>query len=275
MTGSCHECYEHQRNSTRRNYGNFVTQPTYDGSSQGAGQTQASDYSCGGLNERPVRTPDRTYQPDGYQVEAQMSYPSPQQGETQSSQIPSYGYARQLHRARFVARPSRLQAPSDRQNDNRSVNNFSDPSPYELEVSLSNKESFRVNSRNLTATPNVPINNSDNAPSVGEHQEGTRDNTGNNRSERPHRQSRRGNMEIMDRLPRPAPGPRDGERPPVNDRVAALRGGRRARSSKSTRPTSSPVDRSMTISPLTESDLSAPFVRVPEYDEYPEYPPFI
>ncbi|KAG8350801.1 hypothetical protein FVEN_g11106 [Fusarium venenatum] len=308
MTGSCHECDEHQRNSTRRDYGNFVTQSSYGvESSQGAGQTQASDYSCGGLNERPVRTPDRTYQPNGYQAEeAQMSYPSPQQRETRSLQIPSYGYARQIHRARFVAQPSRLQvshgrdgieliniqAPSNRQNNNRSVNNFSDPSPYELEVSLRNRESLRVKSRNLTATPHrthsepslhelqVSPSNSDNARSVSEHQEDTQDDTGNNRSGRPRHQFRRGNMDVMDRLPRPAPSPIDGERPPVNNRVAALRGERRTRSSRPSRPsrpsrTNSPVDRSQTVSPLTESDLSAPFVHIPEYDEYPEYPPFI
>ncbi|KAM0237947.1 hypothetical protein ACHAPO_003822 [Fusarium lateritium] len=296
MTGSCHVCDKYQRNNTRRDYGNFVTQSSYGvESSQGAGQTQASDYSCGGLNERPVRTPDRTYQPDGYQAEAQMSYPSPQQRETGSLQIPSYGYARQLHRARFVAQPSRLQAPSNRQNNNRSVNNFSDPSPYELEVSFGNRESFRVKSRNLTATPRrthtepsqhelqVSPSNSGNARSLSEHQEGTRDDTGNNRSERPRHQFRRGNMDVMDRLPRPAPSPIDGERPPVNNRVAALRGERRTRSSKSSKPSRPsrpsrpdlPVDRSQTVSPLTESDLSAPFVHIPEYDEYPEYPPFI
>ncbi|RGP70617.1 hypothetical protein FSPOR_3918 [Fusarium sporotrichioides] len=251
MTGSCRYCDEHQRNSTRRNYGNFITQPIYGvGSSQETIQTQVSDYSCGGLNERPVRAPERSYQPGGYRAQDQMSYPSPQQREPGSSQIPSYGYARRLHRARFVSQPSRLQSPSNRQNHNRSANNFSDPSPYELQVSLNNNGSVR---------------------SVSEHQDGTGDDTDNSRSERPRRHARRGRMDVMDRLPRPAPEPVDGERPPVHNRVAALRGERRAKSSRSR----SPIDRSQAVSPLTESDLRAPFVPIPEYDEYPERPPYI
>lgn len=289
VIGSCRDCIEHQMNITRGEYGNFVTQPMSSvGGSQGASQTQAPDYSCGGLNERPVRAPERSYQPDGYQPEDQMSYPAPEQSAPEYSGIPSYGYAKQLYRSRFLGQPSRLQVshgrdgieltnlqlPSNRQNKNRSVNNFLDPSPYELQVS---SESSRVESESLRATSHdirtdpspyelqASLSNSDSVGSTSGDQEGNQDNTGN--KGRPRRRARRGNMNVMDRLPRPASEPRDCERPPVHDRVAALRGERRCR------PTSrSSIGRSQAVSPLTESDLRAPFVPIPEHDEYPEYP---
>ncbi|KAM0305529.1 hypothetical protein HYE67_008544 [Fusarium culmorum] len=277
MIGSCRDCIEHQMNTTRGKYGNFVTQPMSSvGGARGASQTQASDYSCGGLNERPVRAPERSYQPDGYQPEDQMSYPALEQSAPESSGIPSYGYAKQLYRSRFLGQPSRLQLPSNCQNKNRSVNNFLDPSPYELQVSSESSrvesESPRATSHDIRAEPSpyelqASLSNSDSVGSTSGDQEGNQDNTGN--KGRPRRRARRGNMDVMDRLPRPAPEPRDSERPPVHDRVAALRGERRGR------PTSrSSIGRSQAVSPLTESDLRAPFVPIPEHDEYPEYPEY-
>ncbi|QPC75084.1 hypothetical protein HYE68_005836 [Fusarium pseudograminearum] len=289
MTGSCRDCIEQQRNITRGHYGNFVTQPTCGvGGSRGVSQAQASDYSCGGLNERPVRAPERSYQPGGYQPEDQMSYSAPEQSAPESSGIPSYGYAKQLYRARFLGQPSRLQVshgrdgieltnlqlPSNRQNNNRSVNNFSDPSPYELQVSNESShvesESTRATSHDIRTEPSpyelqASLSKSNNVRTTS----GNQDNTSNRRRPRRHarRRARRGNMDVMDRLPRPAPEPRDGERPPVHDRVAALRGERRGRSMSR-----SSIGRSQAVSPLTESDLRAPFVPIPEHDEYPEYP---
>ncbi|CZS75834.1 hypothetical protein SNK03_000705 [Fusarium graminearum] len=199
-------------NITRGEYGNFVTQPMSSvGGSQGASQTQAPDYSCGGLNERPVRAPERSYQPDGYQPEDQMSYPAPEQSAPEYSGIPSYGYAKQLYRSRFLGQPSRLQLPSNRQNKNRSVNNFLDPSPYELQVSSESSrvesESLRATSHDIRADPSpyelqASLSNSDSVGSTSGDQEGNQDNTGN--KGRPRRRARRGNMNVMDRLPRPA-----------------------------------------------------------------------
>ncbi|RGP79738.1 hypothetical protein FLONG3_2182 [Fusarium longipes] len=263
MRGLCHECDNRQRSNNRRDYGNFNSQ-----SAPGVRQTQASDYSCGGLNESPVRAPDRSYQPGGYRAEAQMSYSSPQPRAPGSSQTPSYGYARRLHRDRFVGQPSRLQA-SNRQNSNGSTSIFSEPSPYELQVYFSNSD----NSHPEDANPRAGTSNEEPSPyelqvSLG-NSDGPYPENGSPRATTSNSSSsaRRGNMDIMDRLPRPAPESSHSKRRPVPRRVAALRGERSVKPSKS----SSPIDRSQTVSPLTESDLRAPHVSIPEYDEYPEY----
>jgi hypothetical protein len=245
-----------------------------------------------------VRAPDRSYQPDGYQAQAQMSYSAPQQRAPGSSQIPSYGYARRLHHARFVGQPSRLQVSHGRDGieltnlqasnsqNSGSTSNFSDPSPYELQVSLSNSGNPRSESRSPRAAPRniraepspyelqASLSNNDNSHSVDERQEGAQDNTsrsGGPRRQRARRHAHRGNMDIMDRLPRPAPEPRHYERRPVPRRVAALQGERSVDFLQSR----SPIDRAQTVSPLSESDLRAPFVPIPEYDEYPEHPEYI
>ncbi|KAF5241210.1 hypothetical protein FAUST_3892 [Fusarium austroamericanum] len=233
VIGSCRDCIEHQMNTTRGKYGNFVTQPMSSvGGSRGASQTQASDYSCGGLNEHSGFLPTDT--------------PSNSIVLVFLASLPDY----------------------------RSVNNFLDPSPYELQVSSESSrvesESLRATSHDIRAEPSpyelqASLSNSDSVGSTSRDQEGNQDNTGN--KGRPRRRARRGNMDVMDRLPRPAPEPRDCERPPVHDRVAALRGERRCRSTSR-----SSIGRSQAVSPLTESDLRAPFVPIPEHDEYPEYP---
>ncbi|KAL4730566.1 hypothetical protein ACLX1H_002602 [Fusarium chlamydosporum] len=294
MRGLCRDCDERQRNNVRRDYGDFTSQPAHGAESS---QMQASDYSSGGLNEPPVRSPEQSYQPHGYQAQVQMNYSSPQPRAPGSSQIPSYGYARRLHHARFVGQPSRQ--PSNRQNTSEStISSSSDPSAYELQVSLGDRDSFRSeNGRPRAAPRNVrpepspyelqtSLSNSDTVHPVGQRERVTQDNNNNNnnntdiprgrsRRRRPRRHnavrdSRRGNLDVMDRLPRPAPEPRNYDRP-VPRRVATLRGERPANLSLP----SSPIDRADTVSPLTESDLRAPEVQIPEYDEYPEYPEFI
>nr|CEG04706.1 unnamed protein product [Fusarium clavum] len=288
--GMCDSCNKRNQQNTRRDYGGFTAQETHGvGSSRGMEQLQASDYSCGGLNEPPLRSPENSYQPQaypaqGHQPQAQTNNPSQPSRALGSRALdsgeapqPGYGYARALHYQRFVSQPSRQ--PSNLQHSNRNAfansNGFinsSEPTPYEIQATAGSRDSILSENgrspaqrtlRPLTPVPSPQelehyLNNSDSVDSLSAAAKKT---TGSRTRRRPRKFGTRGNLDIMDRLPRPAPRPGHCERIPVPSRVAALR--------REHCPSS--IDRSQTVSPLTESDLRAPFVPIPLYDEYPEY----
>ncbi|KAJ4137584.1 hypothetical protein NW768_003172 [Fusarium equiseti] len=308
--GMCDACNKRNQQSTRRNYGGFTAQSTHGvGTSRGMEQVQASinpwrqiqpsDYSCGGLNEPPMRSPENSYQPQayptqGHQPQAQADNPSQPHKTLGSRALVSgdaprsgYGYARALHYQRFVSQPARQVShgpdgieltnlqPSNLRHSNRNAfansNGFinsSDPTPYEIQATVGSRDSILSENgrsparRTLTPIPSpheleYSLNNSDSVDSLSAAAKKT---TRVRTRRRPRKFGTRGNLDIMDRLPRPAPEPGHCERIPVPSRVATLR-----------REHGSSIDRSQTVSPLTESDLRAPFVPIPLYDEYPEY----
>ncbi|RBR08172.1 uncharacterized protein FIESC28_10364 [Fusarium coffeatum] len=310
--GMCDSCTKRNQQNTRRDYGGFTAQLTAQltqgvGSSRGMAQVQASvypweqiqpsDYSCGGQNEPPVRSPENSYQPrayptQGHQHQAQANNPSqPDRAlgsralESEETPRPGYGYARALQYQRYVSQPSRqvshgpdgieltnLQPSNLRHSNSNGFVNSSEPSPYEIEATVGRRDSIlSENGRapaQRTRRPLSPIpspheleyslNNSDSVDSLSAAAKKT---TSSRTRRRPKKSGTRGNLEIKDKLPRPAPNPGHCEQNPVPRRVATLR--------REHGPSS--IDRSQTVSPLTESDLRAPFVPIPEHDEYPEH----
>ncbi|KAJ4016630.1 hypothetical protein NW752_003757 [Fusarium irregulare] len=328
--GMCDSCTKRNQQNTRRDYGGFTAQLTaqltqsaessrdmaqVQASVYPWGQIQPSDYSCGGLNVPPMRSPENSYQPQayptqGHQHQAQANNP-PQPNRALGSRAlgseeaprPGYGYARALQYQRYVSQPSR-QPSNHRHSNSNSFVNSSEPSPYEIQATVGRRDSILSENgrapaqrtrRPLSPIPSpyeieatvgrrdsilsengrapaqhtrrplspIPsphelehsLNNSDSVDSLSAAAKKT---TRSRTRRRPKKSGTRGNVEIKDKLPRPAPEPGHCEQKPVPRRVATLR---REHGPSSIDP----------VSPLTESDLSAPFVTIPEHDQYPEY----